>query len=187
MNAREKQKLETKRKILDSAAALFRRHGVAATGIDAIMSGAGLTAGGFYAHFDSKERLLAECLREAFEESWRNLTGGLKGRPSGEKRARMLKRYLSSKHRDLAARGCPLVGIGAELARHGARPIRETAEYLERFARELGGDRSRALGDLSRAVGALLLARLTEGQAISDELLEAARPRASENSPGKRA
>ncbi len=174
MNQREKQKADSRKKILSSASRLFKKNGFAATGVDAVMEGAGLTAGGFYSHFKSKNDLLAESLKEAFEESWKRLMTGLPDHPA-EKRRQILARYLSEQHRDQIEAGCPLVSIAAELGRHAKQTSKTTAQYLERLIgalQEMGSTRQQAISEISRAVGALLLSRLVRGEPLSDELLD---------------
>jgi TetR/AcrR family transcriptional repressor of nem operon len=175
VNRRTAQKAETRRRILAAASRLFRSQGFAATGVDAVMAEAGLTAGGFYSHFKSKNDLLGECLKAAFEDSRGRLTKGLEGDPKRKARG-MLARYLSTQHRDEAESGCPLVGIAAELGRHAKHTSKVTAAYLTRLIsslEELGYPRRAAIAAVSSAVGALLLARLVRGESISDEILSA--------------
>ncbi|HTL12192.1 MAG TPA: TetR/AcrR family transcriptional regulator [Bdellovibrionota bacterium] len=174
---RAEQKAQTRQRILKEAARLFREQGYAATGVDAIMEAAGLTAGGFYAHFKSKDDLLEHTLSEALDQSWNRLTAGLEGAPA-EKRAQLLARYLSPQHRDNPGVGCPLVGIAAELTHHSEKTAALVARHLERLAGamgRLGIPREQALGEFSKAVGALLLARLVRGQTLSDEILRQGR------------
>jgi AcrR family transcriptional regulator len=172
---RERRKTETRERILASASRLFRRDGYAATGVDAVMTGAGLTAGGFYAHFASKDALLRECLSRAFDESWKRLSGGLEGTPK-QKRAKLLERYLSPLHRDHPAEGCPLAGIAAELGRNPKLTAELTEQYVQRLIDELerlGLTRKRAIPIISRALGALMLSRSVQSRAFSDEILSA--------------
>ncbi len=177
MSLREQQKVESRKRILQSAARLFRKHGFAATGIDAVMEGAGLTAGAFYAHFKSKNDLLGASMQESFGQAWETLTRGVSGSPK-EMRHQILARYLSTAHRDQPEKGCPLVGIAAELGRNAKHTAKYTTQYLERLVGRLEGvglSRQQALAEISKAVGALLLSRLVAGEGLSDEVLKAAR------------
>ena len=171
---RQKQKQETRSKILSSAAKLFTKNGFAATGIDAVMEGAGRTAGGFYSHFKSKNELLTETLKNIFENSGKMLREGVSADPR-KRRKEILERYLSKFHRDTPEKGCPLVGIAAELGRYGKETSQTTAHYVERMIQELvasGLSRTQAISEVSRSVGALLLARIVKGEPLSDEILD---------------
>lgn len=181
-NLRDQRKRESRSRILSAAAGLFRKHGFAATGVDAVMNEAGLTAGTFYAHFESKDALLGACMEELFSQGtqgWQTLLQGLSGTPA-EKRQKILERYLSTTHRDHPEAGCPLAGIAAELGRNARQTAEPTAQYVEKIVAqlgELGVARERALAEVAKVVGALLLSRLVPGRALSDEILKAARGR----------
>src|SRR2546429_8179408 len=104
MRKSREEAAETRRHIVKTAATEFRRNGVKATGLAELMAAAGLTPGGFYRHFDSKEQLVAEACAEAIEsivseiETWSLGKGGLET---------VLTNYLSEEHRDHPAEGCP--------------------------------------------------------------------------------
>src|SRR5256885_8080456 len=110
-------KQRTHQRILDTAARLFRKHGYAATGVDAVMTSAGLTAGGFYAHFRSKQVLLAEALELAFQLSRDHWRSRLQDREGPAWVRAHIMSYLSQDHRDAAEHGCPMPALGAEIAR----------------------------------------------------------------------
>jgi AcrR family transcriptional regulator len=177
MNQRAQQKIDTRARIISAASRLFKKHGFAATGVDSVMKAAGLTAGGFYAHFKSKDDLLAESLSLSLDESWARLTANLKGSPK-EQAEQILARYLSPLHRDKPEIGCPLAGIAAELGRHSNKTTKSIVHHLERAFAEfekMGIERHQAIAGISSALGALLLSRLVQGESLSDELLEAAK------------
>lgn len=161
---RQKQKTQSRERILAAAAALFRKQGLQATGIDEIMKKAGLTAGAFYAHFKSKDHLIEEVL-------WATLPVG-QAHPTET----FLKSYLSKAHRDHPEKGCPLPTLGSDLARAQKRLKARIAERLREKIRERVGDSpaatKKAMRTLSMAVGAIILARMTEGTSMSDEFLE---------------
>ena len=98
----------TRKRIVSAAAAEFREHGVVATGLADLMNAAGLTHGGFYKHFVSKDQLVAEAFAEALDALIRRLTDAGPGATAT---------YLSDWHRDNPGEGCPLSAIGSELAR----------------------------------------------------------------------
>lgn len=160
---RQKQKDQSRARILKAAAQLFRRQGLQATGIDQIMAKAGLTAGAFYAHFKSKDHLIEEVLWSTLpiSESW----------PPGK----FLELYLSAYHRDHPEHGCPLATLGSDLARaQRGLKSRIATKLAETIAKRTGGGaeaKRRALRTLSTAVGALILARMTQNTDLSDEFL----------------
>lgn len=164
-NLREKQKTESRKKILDSAAALFRKQGLQATGIDQIMKKAGLTAGAFYAHFKSKDQLVEEVL-------WRTLPQYQSATPKD-----FLDLYLSHAHRDYPEKGCPLAMLGSELGRAHKKLKKNISLKLEEVIRERAKNPSpevkkKVLKTLSLAVGALILSRMTQDTKLSDEFLD---------------
>ena len=110
-------KEETRQRIIEVASAMFRRDGVEAVGIAGLMAEAGLTHGGFYAHFRSKEDLVREAMLWAFEHSrLRRETGGDKAAALEE----LIRVYLRPAHRDAPERGCAVAALVAEIARHEA-------------------------------------------------------------------
>lgn len=106
---------ETRKRILSTAANIFLRNGIAATAISDIMIAAGLTQGGFYRHFDSKEQLVAEAMATGFEEIFANLEAAISGKAPREAVQIMAERYL---HQLTAAEDqprCPLSNLSSEL------------------------------------------------------------------------
>lgn len=184
MSVKAEQKRRTHEAILSSAARLLRTRGMAASSVADVMKGAGLTVGGFYAHFASKQALFAETLRGAMRASWTTLLAAPRG-------AAVLERYLSTQHRDAPAEGCPLPAAIAEVARVGG-PAREALAkeldtYVAGFAKLLGGGaraRGRALALVSLMVGGLALARALRGTPLGDELLRAAARHGRDMLPG---
>src|SRR4051812_8863964 len=161
---REERKTETRQKILEAAGALFRKRGIDAVGVDAIMHAAGLTHGGFYAHFASKEALIAEVSAASLARSaerWERIGEELE---PAEALERIVGSYLDPAHVAAAERGCVLATLGPEVARRpDARPaitgsVRRMVEVLTRCLP--GRRRQRALQALSGMVGAVVLARL---------------------------
>src|SRR3954468_7509905 len=101
---------ETRKRIVAAAAAEFRKNGIVATGLADLMKAAGLTHGGFYKHFESKDQLVAEACAEAGRALGERVSANAsKGEPVAS--------YLSARHRDDPAGGCPLAALGTELAR----------------------------------------------------------------------
>jgi TetR/AcrR family transcriptional repressor of nem operon len=101
---------QTRERIVKTAAAEFRRNGIAATGLSDLMAAAGLTHGGFYRHFDSKDQLAVEACRDALV----SMTDGMAAQ---DDLAVVVSNYLSPKHRDCPENGCPLAALGSEFGR----------------------------------------------------------------------
>jgi TetR/AcrR family transcriptional repressor of nem operon len=186
MNMRyaEDHKQATKAKVLKAAARAIRQNGPDRVAVAGIMADVGLTHGGFYAHFASKDDLLAQAIGQMFVESmasWETVAGG---RPLREALTAYLDFYLSTTHRDRRDRGCPLPALSADLPRLPP-PSREAfgrgvASLTARLAEGLAGAGCAEAGTLassvlSQMVGAVALARAVADPAQSDRLLDAAR------------
>jgi len=183
MSQKTEQKQKSHEAILASAATLLLERGIRASSVMDVMRGAGLTVGGFYGHFDSKEHLFTETIRATSRSLWtRLLSRATEGSLSRPPALIVLERYLSREHRDRTESGCPLPSIAPEVAREG-EPYRgvlegELAEFMRSFSALLGpGEKSRhkALGVFALMYGALSLSRAVRGTRLSDEFLEAAR------------
>jgi TetR/AcrR family transcriptional repressor of nem operon len=172
-------KEKTRAKILDSAATAFRLHGFHATGVDKVMEEAGLTAGGFYAHFPSKDALLAEALLHCAMDVKSRRDRALENRSGREWVEAFINRYLDAAHRARPENGCPIPSLAPEVARAGEAP-RETFEQvikdmITRIADQLptedAGDRAIAI--LALCVGGMTLARAVREEKYSDRILAA--------------
>lgn len=171
--SREKM-AENRRRILDAASRLFRDKGFEAVSVAEVMKAAGLTHGGFYGHFGSKDDLVAQTLA--------HVLAGDRGE-GGDLRA-YLEAYLSPRHRDNAADGCPTAGLAADI-RHQTAAARVAMtqglrSQIERISEALPGvsaadKRRAAIGSWAAMVGAVILARATDDTALSDEILEQTR------------
>lgn len=179
MQAKGERKAETRQRILAAAGSLFREHGIDAVGVDAIMHAAGLTHGGFYAHFASKEALVAEASAAALARSaarWERIS-------QDERREAALERivggYLDPAHVAAVRQGCVLATLGPDVARRPGSRTAITASVrtmVDALARCLPGHaRRRALSALATMVGAVILARLVDEPGLSDEILAAAK------------
>ena len=161
---------QTRKRIVKAAAREFRVNGIVATGLADLMKAAGLTHGGFYKHFESKEQLVAEASAEAVQETM----GRMEAQPTIKG---MVATYLSAEHRDHPALGCPLAAIGSELARTDAMTRDAITAGIERLvdllaARSRGKNaRRRALLTVATLVGALTMSRVVSDRALSAEIL----------------
>jgi TetR/AcrR family transcriptional repressor of nem operon len=177
-------KKQTRRRIVSAAARRFRERGYRAAGVDEVMKAAGLTPGGFYAHFPSKQALLAETLGLSLDQIRQTLLAGLDDLQGAEWMRAVVGRYLSRSHRDHPAEGCSLPALAAEIGREGRRPRRALQGYLQQLVAELAprtppapglDPEDRLLATLGLMVGTLLLSRAVDDEALSDRLLRAAR------------
>jgi TetR/AcrR family transcriptional repressor of nem operon len=174
MKVSREQMAENRRRILDEASRLFRAKGFDAVGVAEVMKAAGLTHGGFYGHFTSKDDLIAQTLAHVIA------AGGGGG---GDLRA-YVEAYLSRGHCDNAASGCPTAGLAADV-RHQTPAARAAMtegfrSRIDRISAALPevdpADRRRAaIGSWAAMVGAVILARATDDPALSDEILEQTR------------
>jgi TetR/AcrR family transcriptional repressor of nem operon len=176
-------KQQSREKILNAAADLFRRRGIAATGVDSVMGAAGLTAGAFYLHFRSKDALIAPAVAKAGERAHERWLGPLEGLTGRAWARAFLRRYLSEEHRDDPEAGCTLPSLAAEVARSGAPARRQFEQRLRGLfvlvdRRASGGEslaRERAIAAVALSVGGLLLARVVPDSELSREILTACR------------
>lgn len=177
-------KERTRARIVEAAARTFRRKGFAGAGIDEVMRTAGLTAGGFYAHFKSKDELFAAVLEQSLVAAGRRLEAGLEGCAGDELLGQVVARYLSGVHRAGVEAGCPLPSLAAEVARAG-RKTRQTferalftrlADLYERLPADEGMDaRSCAVARLATMVGGMLLSRAVADESAAEGILAACR------------
>src|ERR1700745_2809792 len=117
MRYSRRNKGETTNRLLKKAAEEFRRNGVQGTGIAPLMGRLGLTHGGFYAHFDSKNELIAEGTGPMFEDALsRQMLAAAEAAPKGKGVRAIVNQYLSPQHRD-SPEGCPLAALAGEMAR----------------------------------------------------------------------
>jgi TetR/AcrR family transcriptional repressor of nem operon len=177
-------KERTRARILESAARAFRERGYAAAGVDGVMKEAGLTAGGFYAHFRSKEALLAETLAAEAARTRDLLFAGTEGAEGIAPLAEAVRRYLSRAHRDAVDAGCIMPPLVSELPRASPAAREVFDEHLRRLAAEVEAHapaapglepRDRALATIALCLGGLALSRAVADRALSDRILAACR------------
>jgi len=177
-----REKAATNReRIIDAAGALFRAKGFGGIGVADIMKAAGLTHGGFYGHFASKDDLVAQASKRTMTRAAANWAKVVAAEPE-QPFAALLKHYLSPQHRDDPGRGCAFAALGNDAARSGKVVRKAFAEGLEALinilaqsipGRSKAARRRKAVAAMAALVGALTLARAVEGSALSDEMLDA--------------
>ena len=177
-------KAKTRARILAAAARRFRERGFEGAGVDDVMHSAGLTPGGFYAHFDSKEALLAETLAAGPGHPGKRLVADLDGLDGVSLLLEVVRRYLSRSHRDDPGGGCALPTLAADVAREGPQARRAFEDYLLGFVRRLESrtppgpglaPADRVLATAALFAGGIMLARAVKDGALSDRILRACR------------
>lgn len=175
------QKAESHERIVRIAAAKFRELGLDGIGVADLMAAAGLTHGGFYSHFESRDHLVAEALDQAFAENDKVQEAvPHSGRAA---LAAYIDQYLTETHRDSPGKGCAVAALAGDIVRAGAAARDVFTDRLRRYrdwiAERIGGDEDaaneKAAVLLSTLVGALVLSRAVTDRELSDSLLQAAR------------
>jgi TetR/AcrR family transcriptional repressor of nem operon len=174
----KQQALRNREQVVASAARLFLERGVQDVSVTDLMAEAGLTHGGFYRHFASKEALVAEAVGHAFADR-AQLLEDLDARGDHEAaRREFVEKYLSAEHRDSPGAGCPAAGFSGDLAHEeaGGDAHAAYAEGIETYGRWLAeGESPEDLAAVATLIGAVVLARATSGTPVSDRILAAAR------------
>jgi TetR/AcrR family transcriptional regulator, transcriptional repressor for nem operon len=172
---------QNRERILTSAARLFRQHGIAATGVDSITDDAGLTHGGLYSQFGSKEAIAAEAIRFALARGKRVWQRALERHPGKRALPAIVDGYLSRAHRDAPGTGCVVAALGTDIARQPrrvreafTRVIKDDLEFLSRLMPADGKERryEDAIVAFASMAGALILARAVSDEALSDLILK---------------
>ena len=181
MKVSREQAAQNRDRIVEAAAQLFRERGFAGIGVADLMKEAGLTHGGFYGHFSSKEDLMREA-------SVRALTGSvalwstLAERAPRDPLAAIAGVYLTSRHRDNPGAGCLLAALGSDLARQGPPVRRAVSDYVRSAAdllakripgKSRAGRRQKAISTIATLVGAMVMARAVDDRRLSQEILDA--------------
>ena len=200
MRYSKEHKQETHARIVKKASVRLREKGAHGIGVADLMKEAGLTHGGFYAHFDSREALVIEAFAYAMDRSiehWRKMAA----ETSPEKRlSTIVDSYISTVHRDDPGRGCAVPTLGAEIARESAKTRRAFSAKLEQLidvmADQIPGvprktARRQAMGTLATMMGTLVMSRVAGSGELSEEILvsgrEAALGRAAAKPAAKKA
>ena len=179
-----KKKQETHERIVRTAATAIRKHGFEGISVADLMEEAGLTHGGFYAHFESRDAMLAEALDEAANDSLGRLSKAADNVGPEDALEATVDYYLSDRHLATPERGCSLAALGSETARQSpeirrvaTRRVREMADLIERQMSGWGktARHEDALGVMSTIVGALLIARAVDDPQLSKDLRASAK------------
>ncbi|MBR0773654.1 TetR/AcrR family transcriptional regulator [Bradyrhizobium diazoefficiens] len=189
MRYSREHKQETHDRIVRKASVRLREKGAHGIGVADLMKEAGLTHGGFYAHFDSREALVIEAFAYAMDRSmeiWRKITDDV----APEKRLALIaENYLSTLHRDNPGHGCSIPALGAEIARESPKTrkafagkldemIEMMADYIPNQPRKAA--RKQAIATLAAMAGTMLLARIAGSGELSDEVLKVGKDSALE-------
>jgi TetR/AcrR family transcriptional repressor of nem operon len=173
------EKAKTHKRIVSTASKKFREEGLAGVGIAELMKEAGLTVGGFYKHFDSRDDLVAEAVSSAFGGWQRRVDAAKSGGPPVSF-AKLIDEYLNEAHRDNPGTGCAFSALAPELARSDKRTRALTSEQVRNDIQLIAGlvpakdkrtARSRGILVFSALVGAMSLARAVTNDALSREIL----------------
>jgi TetR/AcrR family transcriptional regulator, transcriptional repressor for nem operon len=174
--------------VLNAASKLFLEHGINGVSVPAVMAEAGLTHGGFYGHFNSKEALVAEACERAFRDR-RSMYDSIEERNATDRksaRTEFIKRYTARAHRDAIGLGCPAAALCGDMARENPKGQVRTAfaaglnAMVERLTpllsrKRKAAAREDALAQIAMLVGAVVLSRSTKGSTVSDEIMQSVR------------
>jgi len=183
VNASSKKE-ETRERILRAAARAIRKYGYEGVGVADVMKEAGLTHGGFYAHFESRDALLAAAADQAGAESIEHLTRAIAAAKPGQELMALVDTYLSDGHMAAPEKGCAIAAAGSEVPRQQAdvrraasRRIKDLVSLIERQFPEWGKSAAhdKAMSIAATLVGALVLARAVDDTQLSNRIRKAAR------------
>src|ERR1700716_4691680 len=184
MRYSREHKLETHARIVRKASVRLREKGAHGVGVADLMKDAGLTHGGFYAHFDSREALVIEAFAHAMDrgtEHWRKLA---ERTPREKRLATIVGSYLTPLHRDDPGHGCAIPTLGAEIARESPKTRKAFAAKMEAMIDMMADQildvprksaRKQAIAALTTMMGTLVLSRIAGNGEFSDEILSAGR------------
>ena len=177
------EKVKTHKRMVSIASKKFREKGLAGVGIAELMKEAGLTVGGFYKHFDSRDDLVAEAVSSAFG-GWKRRVDAAASVGSSVSFAKLIDSYLNEAHRDNPGTGCAFSALAAEIGRSDKRTRALTTEQVRNDIQLIASllpdndpnaARSQAILTFSALVGAMSLARAVSDEALSREILESVR------------
>jgi TetR/AcrR family transcriptional repressor of nem operon len=175
---------ETRKRIVEAASAQFRENGIAETGLADLMGAAGLTHGGFYKHFESKEQVVVESVELATQSMMRATEAILAAAPPGKEIQAFLADYLSTDHQNHPARACPFATLSCDAARSSdavrtafTRGFQNLVETIARQFKDLSpaAAKKEALVTLSTMIGALTISRFVNDPDLSTAVLREAK------------
>lgn len=186
MRRSKQQTAETRQKIIQAASALFRERGVDGVSVAEVMEKAGLTHGGFYKHFESKDALLAEAIGAAFAESmcaWDDVLAQQDDKSLSVKA--LIDLYLTDIHKKDLAHGCPAAALASEMIRQDGSPKSCFADGVKGmiavFEKQIAANneaeegKELAIATVASLIGALMIARSAENEKTAQSYLDAAR------------
>ncbi|WP_166296587.1 TetR/AcrR family transcriptional regulator [Bradyrhizobium sp. 2S1] len=184
MRYSKEHKQETHARIVKKAATRLRERGAHGIGVADLMKDAGLTHGGFYAHFDSREALVIEAFSYAMDraiERWRKVAADI---PPEKRLSTIIDGYLSAVHRDDPGQGCAIPALGAEIARESPKTRKAFALKLDQMIDMIADQipdvprkaaRKQAMAVLATMMGTIVMSRISGNGEMSDEILSAGR------------
>lgn len=184
MRYSKEHKAETHDRIVKNASVRLRERGAASLGVAELMKEAGLTHGGFYAHFESRDALISEAFAHAMQQTTGRWRRRAEQAPEGKRLASIVNGYLSTEHRDDVGSGCALPSLGIEVSRASPKTRKAFADKLDDMMAMLVEQspdlpaktaRRDAIAVISTIMGAMILARAAGAGDFSDEILSAGR------------
>jgi TetR/AcrR family transcriptional regulator, transcriptional repressor for nem operon len=176
MRKSRQEAAETRERIVKAAAREFNESGIQSTGLTEIMAAAGLTHGGFYKHFSSKDQLVAEAVEAALER----IADSMQSPKANRSLEETVGEYLSKKHRDNSEEACPLASLGSELRHSGQDTRRLASKGVEQIITIIASHlselppkeaKARAHAIVAAMVGGMMLSRIVTDPKLSDSLL----------------
>ena len=175
------QKEKTHQKIVSTASKMFRKSGYSNSGVQKVMRAVGLTRGGFYAHFGSKDDLFIEAISHALENMRKYWLQGIKGNKTKEDLSQIITRYISPLHRDNPDKGCALPNLAVEVGRSGKKVRRLFEEEFLKNLKEIEkrlplaknkNEQEQILSFMSLSVGSIILSRAVFSPELSNLILQ---------------
>jgi TetR/AcrR family transcriptional regulator, transcriptional repressor for nem operon len=171
---------QNRERVIATAARLFRERGIDGIGLVDLMKAAGLTPGGFYRQFNSKDDLIVQAVKRAYKDMSEDIARRIAA--SDDPLETLVRHYVSDYHRDDPGRGCGLAAMAADVARHDDPALREcfgsiVSNYIALLTKLVPGSsakakRSAAITALAEMIGSVVLSRVVPDPALSDEIID---------------
>jgi TetR/AcrR family transcriptional regulator, transcriptional repressor for nem operon len=178
MRKSKQEAAATRQRIIKAAAAAFRKNGIAGTGLADLMAAAGLTHGGFYRHFDSKDQIVAQACTAAVDSLVAKLAAAASRKSPKQGLKTIVENYLTFAHRDEPADGCPLAALGSEMARADERTRAAATQAFLKLVGVIASQFGKARPDLARrralVAASTMIGALTMSRIVTDSELSAA-------------